>query len=173
MLKYLMLRTLGGCSVYFTCSYAWSSTSSIVTWTDVLSGVRAPIGSVLRKKSLKWEYSRESMQEAQKPRFQLSQCCTVCSFQEGKSRSQNTKWLPVPPELIAFALRECTKALQQMCPCPPVPGRTAQAQPSGFVQHRSDTHDNRDTAEPPLLQRQHLGQSSGVNRCHLLETISS
>lgn len=62
---------------------------------------------------------------------------------------------------------------EQTCPCPSVPGRTAQAQPAGFVQHRSDTHSNGDTAEPPLLRRQHLGQSSAVNRCHLLGTISS
>lgn len=48
-----MLRTLGGYSVYFTCSCAWSSFSSIVTWSDALTGVRALLGCALRKKRFK------------------------------------------------------------------------------------------------------------------------
>lgn len=90
-----------------------------------------------KENNLKWEQSRERMQEAQKSRFHLSQCCDSLQWDRREVKIQNC----------------CLSQLNWLClhseqwgkdvSLSPVPGRTAQAQPWGFVQHRSDTHSTR------------------------------
>lgn len=158
MLKYLMLRTLGGCSVYFTCSYARSSSSSTVTWTDALSGLRALVGSVLKKKIILNGNSQG--RGCRKPRSQDFIChsaVTVCSGIEEKSKYKTAAC----PSWTGCV---CTQSSgERTCPCPLCQAGQHRHNPGGLCSTGVTHTAPGDTAGPPLLQGQHLGQSSPGN----------
>lgn len=152
MLKYLMLRILGGCWVYFTCSCAWSSPSSTVAWTDALTGLRALIGSVVRKKTiLNGDIQGRG---CSRPRVKVS----AVQFAVFKWAG-NAEVLPVPPELVMFGCTQSSaRVLQQKCPCHLCQAGQHRHSQQGLCSTAAAHTAPGDTAGPPLLLTLHLGQ---------------